>query len=154
MNFFLVIIVLCISIKSISQNSETSSLVFQKKNNFNVELGGFGVIGSVGYERILINNPRFKTTGQISLGVSSLPVMVNQIISFKKHHLEFGIGVIMPSFFEAAPYPSWRMGYRFQKPDGRLLFRAGLMTVILGWDEGDADMFLWVWPGVSVGRVF
>ena len=153
-NFSLICFVF-VYFQGISQNTDSSNHLFQKKNNINVDLGGYGVIGSIGYERILINSNKFKTTGQVGGSVFSFPVTVNQLVSFNNHHMEFGLGIILPTTKTYDPYFSGSIGYRFQKPTGRYLFRARLMPVVLEPDkELGAGLILWVWPCLTFGKVF
>jgi hypothetical protein len=86
----------------------------------------------------------FKTTGQIGFsyyppkgGIIQLwiPVVFNELISFDKHHIEFGFGYIFTkehvsikkteSSREWGGFLTGRIGYRYQKPTGRLILRIG-----------------------------
>jgi len=81
-----------------------SSSKFQNKNSFQLDLGGHGLFYSINYERILLNANKFKTASQF--GISYYPVTtsirdiwmplgLNEILSFGKHHIEAGIGYIV-----------------------------------------------------------
>jgi len=143
-----------------AQSADLNSQIFQKRNSINLELGGYTAIGAVFYERVLLNSPKFKTVGQIGYGLIGWPVGIHSLISFTKHHIEFGGCVIFPSnvIVDAGasnPYVTGRLGYRFQKPEGNFIFRAGLMPVVLGADKKyGPELILWVWPGISFGRAF
>jgi hypothetical protein len=52
------------------------------------------------------------------------------LVSFTHHHLEFGLGQVFVYDKEWEPFGSFRLGYRYQKPAGRLLFRAGFTPFI------------------------
>jgi hypothetical protein len=143
-----------------SQNIEQNSQVFQKRNSISLEIGGYTAIGAVFYERVLVNTQKFKTVGQIGYGITGWPVSINGLISRKKHHFEFGGSIIFPSNLiidsnASNSYLTGRLGYRYQKPEGKFIFRAGLMPVVLGANkEIGPELILWVWPGLSFGRVF
>ncbi|MCC6835145.1 MAG: hypothetical protein IT213_09155 [Cytophagales bacterium] len=153
----IVIAVLLIS-PVLAQDLNLDNRTFHKKNSINVELGGYAFLGSLNYERVILNNRKYKTTGQLGFGYLGFPIVLHQLISFNKHHVELGFGVVLPSpLVEDQYYPflTGRIGYRFQKPSGNFIFRAGIMPVILGPDKGgEADMFLWAWPGLSFGWTF
>jgi hypothetical protein len=121
------------------------STKFENKNSVQLDLGGHGMLYSLNYERVIFNRDRFKTAAQVGFSYYPpsanfidlwLPVSINEIISFGKHHLEVGIGIVPTrSSLRNIPYVSdewvWstflsaRIGYRYQKPDGKFLFRAG-----------------------------
>jgi hypothetical protein len=158
-NFSLLVLVLFSSITVLPQNTELNSQIFLKKNSINIELGGYTVIGAVFYERVIINQPKFKAVGQLGYGLSGWPIGIHGLISSNKHHFEFGACITFPSslidFDADNPYVTGRLGYRFQKPEGKFIFRAGLMPVVVGAStELGPDFILWVWPGVSFGRAF
>jgi hypothetical protein len=117
---------------------------FQRKNNIQLELFGHGVFYSVNYERILINGEKFKTTGQAgfawyppSTDVREfwIPVSVNELISFNRHHIEFGLGTAFTNeemqgltgenTRHWSTFLTGRVGYRYQKPNSRFIFRIG-----------------------------
>jgi hypothetical protein len=143
-----------------SQTDEQNSQIFQKKNSINLEIGGYTAIGAIFYERVLVNTPKFKTTGQIGHGITGWPVAINGLISRNKHYFEFSGSIIFPSNLivdssASNSFLTGRLGYRYQKPQGKYLFRAGLMPVVLGANrEIGPEMILWVWPGLSFGRAF
>lgn len=116
---------------------------FYFKNNLQLELGGHGLIYSLNYERIFVNATKMKMTTKVGVsyygpesGVIGfwLPFSVNGLWSFDLHHVEFGIGQVITKekIGEARgnSVDDWDMlgtmilGYRWQKPEGRFLFRA------------------------------
>ena len=145
MKFHLFIILLSgIGLTAFSQTDSSRPPKFAHRNSVQFELFGHGLIYSANYERILINKPRFKTA--VQAGVSYflptvgfrpvwIPVGINELVSFGKHHLEIGVGqVITPEMghdLQGNEKLQWdfllsgRLGYRYQKPDGRLIVRAG-----------------------------
>ena len=112
---------------------DEESNTFQKKNSAQLDLGGHGLFYSVNYERILINGNRFKTASQLgmsyyppSTGIIDLwmPLGINEIYSFGKHHIEAGLGYIVtrealrdpennPSEWYWNGFMSGRIGYSF-----------------------------------------
>ncbi len=165
------LIVLFLSLFSISAMSQQASKgSFQNKNSFQFELGGHGLIYSLNYERILLNGHKFKTASQIgisyyppSAGMRDiwLPICINEIYSFGSHHIEGGIGYViirestrdmednLDEWFWSGVFTG-RIGYRYQKPDGRLILRAGFTPFM---EHGTAHEFH---PsgGISVGYNF
>ena len=147
--------------------------MFQDKNSVQLDLGGHGLFYSINYERILHNGERFNTAAQIGFsyyppgtGVRDLwiPLGINEIFSFGNHHIEAGLGFI--AIREAARDPdnnpdywfwsnmfSGRIGYRYQKPDGRFLFRAGFTPVLeVNWESNATEFH--PLAGVSFGYTF
>lgn len=132
-----------ITLSAISQ--QTDDKKFQHRNSFQIELGGHGLVYSINYERILVNAQNFKTTAQLgisyyppSTGVRDvwMPICVNELYSFGNHHIEGGLGYVVirearrdtennPDEWFWSGVFTGRIGYRFQKPDGRLILRAG-----------------------------
>jgi hypothetical protein len=155
----LMVLILFPSLIILSQDLVLDNQKFQQKNSISLEIGGYTVLGAVFYERVLINQPKFKAVGQIGYGVIGWPVGLHGLVSFKKHHFEFGTCVTIPSVIidsgASNAYLTGRLGYRFQKPDGKFVFRAGLMPVVVGADKDvGPELILWVWPGFSFGWAF
>ena len=139
---YLIIVVLSSITFSVHSQSDNK---FHYKNSAHLELGGHGVVYSLNYERILINRTSFKTAIQagmsyyppsIGLRDTWFPFCVNELISFGNHHLEAGLGLIInreagrdiennPTTWFWSFLAAGRIGYRFQKPNSRLLFRIG-----------------------------
>jgi len=162
------LIVLFLSLFSISSMSQQASEgSFQNKNSFQLELGGHGLIYSLNYERILLNGHKFKTASQIGISYYPpsavmrdiwLPICINEIYSLGSHHIEGGIGYViireatrdmednLDEWFWSGVFTG-RIGYRYQKPDGRLILRAGFTPFM---EHGTAHEFH---PsgGISVG---
>lgn len=134
------LLLFCITSKA---QIKADSLKFKHKNSISLELGGHGIYYSFNYERIILNKPHFKSsvqcgfmamppsTGLIGLAI---PITANQIISFGKHHLEFGAGKIFSRDYIYTTYkyqyPYWtiyssfKIGYRFQRPTGKYTYKA------------------------------
>jgi len=123
---------------------------FTYKNSIEFEFFGHGFLYSFDYERLLFNSDRFKTLGQIgiayypkSTGIIPLwiPIMINQLYSFNKHHIEIGLGQIIfndqtpEGFNDYKLFGGFKIGYRFQKPKSRFLLKAAFMPIIDYWDK-------------------
>jgi hypothetical protein len=145
-------------------NPDSLSQLFKHKNNFQLELGGHGGLYSLNYERILVNRQKFKTTAQAGFSCIPLdprsitllvPVMVNELISFDRHHVEIGLGYLFmgSTHTENLDYFTGRIGYRYQKPDGRWLVRVGFLGV-LNTEERFTQFDFIPWFGLSVGYSF
>ena len=122
-----------------------SSAQFQKYNSVSLELGGHGVFYSINYERVFLNRERWKIAGDVGLswypqktGMIDfwIPTLITGLISFNQHHLEAGFGHIYtienppPENYLGLPVPNYhnnlitcRFGYRYQKPNGRLILK-------------------------------
>lgn len=148
---------------------------FANKNSIEFEIFGHGSFYSINYERLIINSNRLKTLGQIgfafypkSLDIMPIwiPVSINQLISFKSNHIEFGVGQILFSdqslsgTVEYKLFGSVKIGYRYQNPNGKFLFKAAFTPVIDYWDATDKDVsgnlqtqFI-PWGGLTFGYMF
>lgn len=125
--------------------SAQESFKFQNRNNVHLELGGYGLVYSLNYERFLINQESFKLSGQIGgayypaqfgLRDTWFPLMLNQVYNKGNHHFETGIGAVVnreavrDAKNEAMDWIwsdllAFRLGYRYQTPQGPWVFRAG-----------------------------
>ena len=94
-------IIILVTMTVFCQEKVTLPFEFQRKNSIQLELFGHGVFYSVNYERILLNSEKYKTTGQVGFAWYPpatdvrefwLPFSINELISFNKHHVEFGLG--------------------------------------------------------------
>ena len=122
----------------------------QWRNNLQLELGGHGLFYSLNYEHVFLNADRLKTTAQAGIGAYPVstgimpfwfPVSVNQLLSFGNHHLELGAGMVpalsgtmdtnneMEDWYWMV-FLSGRVGYRYQKPGGKFLIRAGFTPLL------------------------
>jgi hypothetical protein len=133
-----------------SQDSVIVDKSFRYRNSIQIELFGHGFLYSINYERIILNRQSFKTVGQIgfsyyprSTGIIELwiPLVFNELISFDKHHIEVGAGYIFnKDVREWDGFLTGRIGYRYQKPTGRLILRIGFTPFIkLGPTPGIED---------------
>ncbi|MBL0340068.1 MAG: hypothetical protein IPP71_03610 [Bacteroidetes bacterium] len=151
---------------SYGQSSQTPNLPFVYKNSVHTELLGNGSVYSFVYERVLLNGPKFKTTGQF--GFTPLPppletefvvhAIVNELISFNKHHIEIGLGYGIvkegtSEQFDSGNYDfiTGRLCYRHQKPDGRFTTKIGFTPFIF---VNDNSVDFIPWGGISFGYNF
>ena len=155
---------------SFSAGQESELKKFNFKNSAQVEVGGHGLFYSFNYERVIFNGSSFKTTAQAGIsyypkktGVRDLwmPLVINEILSFTKHHIELGAGyvVIREAFRDLENNPiSWfwsgvltgRLGYRYQIPDGRINIRVGFTPFL----EYDYNYEFHPSGGLAIGYCF
>lgn len=135
-------------------------LRFNYKNNVQLELFGSAGLYSINYERIIFNQNKYKTVGELGFSripISegngmSFPISINQLISFQRHHIELGVGAT-PNYVSDYLYPGWdihysaRIGYRYQKPHRRFIFRAGVVPIFAFPGYG-------IWGAVNFGYGF
>jgi len=146
LNIFLLILLCSLSFgqhPEINQNS--NSRKFKYRNSFETELFGHGLFYSIDYERLVFNTDKYKTLGQVGFayypkkaGIIPLwiPLSINQLISINSHHIEAGIGQVlindeMPDgkdYFRF--FGSFKIGYRYQNPAGRILLKIAFTPVI------------------------
>jgi hypothetical protein len=161
-----------------SQEKNIPPAKFNTRNSVQLDAGGHGMFYSLNYERIIFNGDRFKTTAQVgfayyppSWGYLELwmPIGINEIISLKNnHHIELGVGIVpirspSPGMEMYDSYSPWsrflsaRLGYRYQKPDGKFLFRAGFTPLaegILRINGQFSNLSIYPLVGVSFGYSF
>lgn len=144
-----ILIITCFTLTAFSQKITGADQSFARNNSIQLELFGHGLFYSVNYERIILNGQKFKTTAQAgisyyppSTGVIDIwiPVVLNELISFNQHHAEVGAGYIfineaLRGMENEVMSRNWdgfitaRLGYRYQKPAGRFLFRAAFTPI-------------------------
>lgn len=136
-----------------------------------VELLGSGGILSVNYERMLGADWALRagigwigaTGGTVEPTVVYLgaPLLVEYLgIGTANHHLELGLGLV-PTLtlgdekhahlvIDTPPVIAVGVvGYRYQRPDGGFMLRAGFTPLVGGGDVGFSP-----WPGLSLGVAF
>ncbi len=148
------------SVKTNADSTQISKWIFHQKNDFHLELLGAAGLYSINYERVIVNGNKLKTLASIGfsyMGTKSwrgfiIPISINQLLSFKEHHIELGIGgspnfVISNDFGETwAQFIFTRIGYRYQKPKGKFIFRAGAIPIVYP-EFG-------IWGGISIEHSF
>ena len=135
---------------------------FKRTSSVQVEALGYGGYYSVNYERILYNMARFKLGVQLGAGYLpastgavplNLPLTVNGLISFNRHHIECGPGAMLSydeisdDNHELKPYLCFKAGYRYQPPLSRWLVKA-LFTPLLELTE---DKEFLPWGALGIG---
>lgn len=158
------ILLFCLGIsQSISaQGIHQTPSRFNSKNSIQFELMGAGYVYSINYERVVLNGSRLKTNAQVGYSYfpylrTLIPLSINELISFGKHHAEIGAGYTYSPNGES--FYMGRLGYRFQKPDGKWLFRIDYMPwsneVASSEQSGVVYKPEWYsWAGVSFGYSF
>jgi hypothetical protein len=131
-------------------------------------LFGTNALYSFNYERVIINGQKFKTSGQ--LGFTYLTPewnadylvcgILSELISFNKHHIEIGLGYGIA--YDGTPtidtesssfdYFTGRLGYRYQKPSGRFVFKLGFTPHVILQDDNSIDYG--PWGGILFGYNF
>ncbi|MCJ8292041.1 MAG: hypothetical protein MJK07_19900 [Flavobacteriales bacterium] len=148
MRKLMILLIVLVGFHANSQE-EIQTMKFENKNSIQVEFGGHGLLYSFGYERILINGNRFKTAAKVSGSYYPpktgflevwLPISVSEIVSFGSHHVELGVGYtfINSSSFtisgeeirEWDGFMTPSLSYRYQKPNGRFMLKAGFTPFI------------------------
>jgi hypothetical protein len=174
----------------ISQENNVSNTF--EKNTIYTEAFGQGFCWSLNYDRLFNTEKRIMnsyTAGIVYVPESiefgdgtyyGIPLSYNWLIGKKSHHLELGIGLtsllvnpnsIVKSDFYA--YLTPKIGYRFQRPQGGLFFRATATPMIdllsvntyksgsnksRGFSTlsnvAGLDYAVFPWPGLSIGYSF
>ncbi|MEQ9063729.1 MAG: hypothetical protein RIE58_06110 [Vicingaceae bacterium] len=145
---------------------------FDQLNSIQIELGGHGVLGTVNYERVILNESYLKISAQAGapfvfpfhaiIGVWPFPVLMNAMISAGSVHLEFGYGKVLLAMHDTPVFPdsdpNWtpkirtaRIGLRYQDPGGGIVLRLGYTPL---WDENDPEHQVFNIFGFSVGASF
>lgn len=139
---------------------DVPDLRFIYKKNVQFELFGSAGLYSINYERIILNQNKYKTVGGIGFSRipisagngASFPISINHLISFQHHHIELGIGAV-PNYVSDYLYPGWhihysaRIGYRYQKPYRKFIFRVGAVPIFAFPGFG-------VWGAINFGYGF
>lgn len=141
---------------------ETASPV-TARNAFYVELLGNGILYSLNYDRMITPKVSARVgvaalaaaDDSTSAGVVAAPIMVNYLFGEGNSHFETGVGLMLASgavdevgdeeddAFSGAVGTA-TLGYRYQRPGGGFVFRAGLTPFF------STDGIL-PWFGVSFG---
>lgn len=140
-------------------------------NAFYVEAGGNGLLYSVNYDRLVLPNAGFRvgigvlpffpamgfTDDNVTL--TAVPVLANVLFGKGAGRLEVGAGATFTSasvewstFGEGEEsastiIPNGTIGYRYQRPEGGTVFRAGAIPLYIAEEW-------WLSVGVSFGRAF
>lgn len=163
------LLLLLILIPSIPAQGQ-SDTIFSNKNSLSLELFGHGAYYSFNYERIVINKSKFKIGAQFGFAaypfiIDNVPfatiISLNQLTSFKKFHLEIGIGQVYTSkevemensfIKKETPdklYTSLKAGIRFQNAYNRISYKLAFTPLI----DVEQSKFI-PWGGIGVGLSF
>jgi hypothetical protein len=119
------------------------------------ELAGNGVGGSVNIERALLKDNTGFFTIRIGLsfddGQKIFPILLNHVFGKGNNHFEMGGGVQLPLQHDYGPATANFM-YRYQKPNGKFLFRIGWTPIFVRLASSLGLLNFWI--GASVGVVF
>lgn len=157
-----------------------------KKNSLYLEAGGNTIYYSINYDRIIPLTPRLKLAPRVgfmylpmssiynytSFEDISIPLEANLLWSkneASRHHVEGGLGLNLFQIQDGVnsagenktlfrKITTIRFGYRNQKADGGLMYRAGLLVPITRDNfsnlDGSDDLFYTFWAGFSIGYSF
>lgn len=161
-------------------------------NSIYTEAFGQGFCWSLNYDRLFNKENRFMnsfTAGIVYVpkfmefgdGIYyGIPLSYNWLLGRKSHHLELGIGLtslfVKPNSNQRSDFYAYftpKIGYRFQRPQGGLFFRAtatptiDLLNVITYKFENEKQrnfssmnnvagigFAAFLWPGLSIGYTF
>jgi hypothetical protein len=156
---------------SFSQNDSTH--VFKNNAVYIETVGSVATYFSLNYERKVIENKNAFFTARA--GIYLLPdiamsaLLMNYVLGKKNHHLEVGGGIRLATIKEYhRDKPKWvwdkdelagtaNFMYRYQKPNGGLLIRAGWTPVIYRYITNESELFKefsFLLIGISVGYTF
>jgi hypothetical protein len=160
----------------------------RNKNTVFFEAGGNGFFYSVNYDRIMTDNQNWNLTGRAGLmyvnyfnsnarQMIGIPIEFSYIRGTHNNYFEFGLGITPiydtynPSQFSTAKdlvvLSVLRIGYRHQKPEGGIFFKAGLTPlrgVIFDLNSNpnstehsqsnNLESFVYPFAGVALGWTF
>ncbi|MDR5592052.1 hypothetical protein [Christiangramia sp. SM2212] len=146
-----------------------------KKNSIYTEIGGNGVLYSINYERLYNVSKLINITSRIGYGyftinrikANSIPFEINGLyaIAKQKHFIEIGSGITYldtkdlnddPLDITALIYAA-RLGYRYQKPTGGIMYRIGITPLYDFYSDKQNLIRSKVWfliGGISIGYNF
>jgi hypothetical protein len=137
-------------------------------NTFFVELGGNALAYSLNYERFFTSQLGVRVGGMFlrgsdtdtggSINIGLFPVMATYLLGKGNSHFETGAGIgfataalsdsdLGGDWGDSTVYGTATFGYRYQKPEGGVIFRAGFTPVYAGGT-------LLPWAGIGVGYAF
>ncbi|HQQ93786.1 MAG TPA: hypothetical protein PLQ93_04465 [Bacteroidia bacterium] len=140
------LLILCIA-DGLAQGTEPKQGSFFHPNSVQLEFFSFSAEYALNYERTIFNRSRFKTLGLVGVCRTSdgynfpgltIPIALNELFSFNRHHAEFGLTYNHfltwyandVSSASGTYYVSGRIAYRYQKPNGRFIFRLSYAPVL------------------------
>jgi hypothetical protein len=173
MKHFLVTILFALTINSLLAQGYTE---ITKKNTVFLEVGGNGPLYSINYDRILIKKTNWKLAGRIGFmyfndnrGLlensenkqSSIPIELSFLKGKSNHNLELGLGItpLSKGYLDKAGKDytrvatSGRIGYRYQKSNGGLFFKAGFTPITFFKKDFNSvnPKYVYPWAGLALG---
>ncbi len=153
------VLIVCLAHTTTAQVKKRES----KKNVLLFEGLGSGLLYSVCYERLFVRREHFNMA--FHLGFSKFSTLITEEryipvellgMTGRNHHFEFGCGLDFQRWRLTSTSGNHditdqfliiRLGYRYQKPEGSFMFRAGIVTITA---EGGGIP----WPAIAAGYAF
>ncbi|MDO1448259.1 hypothetical protein Q0590_18435 [Rhodocytophaga aerolata] len=150
----------------------TFSQRVEARNALYLEMGGNAYIYSLNYERIFLPEKYIKVGARAGISLlpknnltAPYPIVPLEVLAFtgkRNHHFETGIGLtpfvgyVTYAGARGSDYErerlqaatTFRLGYRYQKPEGGFMLRAGYMPIL------NPDGYMIFWAGISIGKSF
>lgn len=153
--------------------AQAQSYSLTKDNTVYLELGGNGMFYSFNIDHWLRISPELSLAPRVGFGythkaiglnysIVAIPFELSFLMPLKDHNnfLEIGPGLTIiglygdPSVLDGNNRLSIRIGYRYQKPEGGFVFRAGVLG-IYDFYTRSSDRGGWgPWAGCSFGFAF
>lgn len=176
----MVVIVLNLSGFLNQATAQEEAEVFTAMNSIYAEGGGNGFLYSINYGRIFNQKGAFKFSGSAGFSYVKqvttthwtpiIPIEASLLWGKTSHHLELGTGTSLltaqsisldtetNTLQEKVSFNSlifFRLGYRYQKPEGGFFFRIGYTPGFnLNLDVSPPPVFFPLWGGISLGKSF
>ncbi|WP_210486097.1 hypothetical protein [Rufibacter aurantiacus] len=147
-----------------------------RKNTIFFEIGGNSFLYSLNYDRLLVKKPNWGLAGRIGgsylrdTGVFentdnhfyAVPLELSLLVGKSNHQLEIGAGAtpFYKDYQEESGKDNWssvapnaRIGYRYQKSDGGLFFKAGFTPLIAFKKDYNSinPKHVYPWAGLAFG---
>ncbi|RZS96409.1 hypothetical protein [Cecembia calidifontis] len=177
-SLLLILLFTCGVINQVSAQEKAD--VITAKNSIYAELGGNGFLYSINYSRIFNQKGAYKFSGSAGFSYVKqvttthwtplIPIEASVLLGKTSHHLELGTGTSLftaqsisldnetNTLQENVSFNSlifFRLGYRYQKPEGGFFFRIGYTPGFnLNLDVSPPPVFFPLWGGISLGKSF
>ncbi len=136
-----------------------------RKNSVYIEfLGSSPLLYNVTYDRLFVGEGPIRLSAAVGLQYIfdrdidaalnsdfSMTPQLNMLFG-RKHYFEFGVGAAFPFGGGGTVFP-FRLGYRFQKEEGGLFFKAAFTPIYFPGDGIFGSPFL-PWGGLAAGYTF
>jgi hypothetical protein len=144
-------------------SAQTSNDII-KRNSVYVEfLGSSPMYYNLTYDRLILGKDKMRFSAALGVqyifdleadGALNSDFSMSPQFNFlfgSKHYFELGIGAAFPFVQRGVVFP-FRLGYRFQKEEGGLFFKAAFTPIYF--PDGFFGMPFLPWGGLSVGNTF